>query len=107
MGSYKQPCIHCGTLTDRGAPLCAGCGSRSPFGYRCPSCLAAVERTQRLCASCGHSLRVICPHCGGETFADERCERCGASLMKRCPNRRCGEPQFFENDKCTACGKRI
>jgi hypothetical protein len=27
--------------------------------------------------------------------------------MFRCPNERCGVLQFFENEKCTACGKKI
>jgi hypothetical protein len=25
----------------------------------------------------------------------------------RCANSRCGEMQFFQNVKCTACGKKI
>jgi hypothetical protein len=28
-------------------------------------------------------------------------------LMMRCTNARCGEMQFFENEKCTVCGKNI
>jgi hypothetical protein len=27
--------------------------------------------------------------------------------MVRCDNKRCGEPQFFENSKCTVCGKAL
>jgi len=27
--------------------------------------------------------------------------------MIRCENKRCGELQFFENTKCTMCGKVI
>ena len=45
--------------------------------------------------------------CGQETFVQERCEQCGGGLMIRCENRRCGELQFFQNTKCTACGKKI
>jgi hypothetical protein len=41
------------------------------------------------------------------TFAGERCEACGGGLMIHCTNSRCGELQFFENIKCTACGKKI
>jgi hypothetical protein len=50
---------------------------------------------------------VICPTCGGRTFADERCELCNAGLMIHCSNSRCGELQFFENSRCTVCGKKI
>ncbi|MCL2803206.1 MAG: hypothetical protein FWD29_04555 [Micrococcales bacterium] len=39
--------------------------------------------------------------------AEAACQSCGATLMVTCPNRRCGQPQFFENTKCTACGKKI
>jgi hypothetical protein len=27
--------------------------------------------------------------------------------MVRCENVRCGQMQFFQNSKCTACGKKI
>jgi len=37
----------------------------------------------------------------------DKCEKCGANLMINCANSRCGESQFFENIKCTACGKKI
>jgi len=53
-------------------------------------------------------LAVACPACGQATFAaDDKCLRCAATLMITCPNRRCGQPQYFENTKCTACGKKI
>jgi hypothetical protein len=41
------------------------------------------------------------------TFAGERCELCGSGLMIRCTNARCGALQFFENVRCTVCGKKI
>ena len=107
MATYKQPCLHCGTFIERDSRLCPNCGSRSPFGYQCPSCLHAIEKEQRVCAGCGRSLRVLCPVCGQETFVDAHCELCGADLMIPCTNPRCGELQFFENTKCTACGKKI
>ena len=107
MATYKQPCLHCGEFIDRDARLCPMCGSRSPFGYRCPSCLRDIQKGQTVCSGCGRSLTVTCPACGQPTFADERCEKCGAGLLVICANRRCGEPQFFENTKCTACGKII
>jgi hypothetical protein len=37
----------------------------------------------------------------------DKCDACGAALMITCPNKLCHAPQFFENTKCTACGKKI
>jgi predicted amidophosphoribosyltransferase len=107
MAFYKQPCIHCGAYIDRDARFCSACGSHSPFGYLCPTCLRPVEKSQRLCAGCGRPLYVACPVCGGQTFVQEKCEQCGGSLMVKCQNSRCGAWQFFENTKCTACGAKI
>lgn len=107
MASYKQPCIQCGALTDRDAQFCPSCGSMNVFGYHCPTCSKRIEKGQRICIDCGRPLYVGCPHCGRPTFAGERCESCGQTLMIRCQNVRCGAPQFFENTKCTACGKKI
>jgi rRNA maturation endonuclease Nob1 len=107
MASYKQACIHCGTLVDRDARFCPQCGSISPFGYACPSCLRPVNKQQRVCAGCGRALYVTCPACAQPTFVQAQCERCGHTLMVKCQNRRCQTLQFFENTKCTACGKRL
>ena len=107
MASYKVPCVHCGLLAERDARFCPGCGSASPFSYLCPACLRVVKREERVCAGCGRQLSVTCPHCSQTTFAQERCERCGQSLTIPCPNPRCGVQQFFENTKCTACGKKL
>ena len=99
--------MHCGQFIERDSRLCPGCGSRSPFGYHCPACLRAIEKGQVVCSGCGRTLYVACPTCGNRTFTGERCESCGAGLMIKCQNARCGELQFFENTKCTACGKKI
>lgn len=107
MALYKQPCIHCGTYIDADSRLCAGCGRRNPFGYLCPTCLKPIQKGQVLCSDCGRPLYVNCPVCGGMTFVQESCEVCGKSLMIVCGNRRCGAMQFFENKKCTACGKKL
>ncbi len=107
MASYKQPCIHCGAFIETDARVCTGCGSRSPFGYLCPTCNRPVQKGQTLCAGCGRPLYVSCPTCGQQTFVQERCERCGAGLMVYCENKRCGALQFFQNEKCTVCGKKI
>jgi len=107
MASYKQPCAHCGTLVDRDVRFCPHCASASPFGYACPACLREVSKTQQVCAGCGRPLYISCPFCGEQTFVQEKCERCGESLVVQCMNKRCGVMQFFQNAKCTACGKKI
>lgn len=107
MAIYKQPCIHCGSLVERDARFCPKCGSRNPFGFQCPSCLRSIDKGSQVCANCGRPLYVTCPFCGERTFVLEICEHCGRTLMVPCQNRRCGEMQFFENEKCTVCGKKI
>ncbi|HHW99276.1 MAG TPA: hypothetical protein GX738_06570 [Firmicutes bacterium] len=107
MASYKQPCIHCGAFIDSDARFCPSCQSGSPFGYHCPTCLRPIIKGQTICSGCGRSLYVACPHCGKRTFVQDRCEQCGRTLMNTCENPRCGALQFFENTKCTACGKKI
>ncbi|MBQ2985099.1 MAG: zinc ribbon domain-containing protein [Clostridia bacterium] len=107
MALYKQPCIHCGTFIEEDARICLSCGSMSPFGYLCPDCNRPIQKGQAMCSGCGRPLYTYCPTCGGETFVQERCEVCGAGLMVYCSNRRCEALQFFENAKCTVCGKKI
>lgn len=107
MAFYKQPCIHCGAYIEGDARYCPSCRSMSPFGYLCPTCLRPVQKEQPICPGCGRALYIACPTCGKPTFTQERCEQCSASLMIICGNPRCGAPQFFENTKCTACGKKI
>ena len=107
MASYKQPCIHCNDFIDRDSRICPSCGSRSPFGYKCPECLKEVTKDQAICSGCGRSLGTLCPTCLQPSFAAERCDKCGSSLLIKCTNPRCEEMQFFENDNCTACGKKI
>jgi RNA polymerase subunit RPABC4/transcription elongation factor Spt4 len=100
--------MHCSTLVERDAHFCPQCGSRSPFGYQCPACLKPIERGNAVCASCGRQLTTLCPYCGGSTFVGaQNCDACGKTLLIRCESKRCGELQFFENPKCTVCGKRI
>lgn len=107
MAFYKKPCIHCGALIDRDDRFCPKCGSRNPFGYQCPSCMRPIYKENQVCEGCGRPLYIKCPHCGGRTFIQDTCESCGNSLMVQCSNPRCGEMQFFQNTKCTACGKKI
>ena len=107
MASYKQPCIHCGAYIERDSSLCTVCGSMQPFGYHCPACGRQIQKLQPVCGGCGRPLYVPCPTCGQRTFVQERCEHCAAGLMVYCRNPRCGALQFFENRKCTACGKKM
>jgi predicted nucleic acid-binding Zn ribbon protein len=107
MASYKQPCIHCGAYIEPDARFCTSCRSQSPFGHLCPACLRPIEKEQPLCSGCGRVLYIPCPACGKQTFVQEKCEQCGAALMVLCQNPRCGARQFFQNTKCTACGKKI
>ncbi|MDR1954829.1 MAG: zinc ribbon domain-containing protein [Candidatus Methanoplasma sp.] len=108
MATYKQPCIHCGEMIERDSHYCSKCASSSPFGFQCPTCLKPIQRGDARCTGCGRSLTVACPACKAMTFVgSEKCDSCGGSLMKRCMDKRCGKPQFFENTKCTICGKKI
>lgn len=107
MATFKQECIHCNSLIERDSHFCPKCGSHSPFGYACPTCLRMVTRDDAVCAGCGRGLFIDCPHCGGYTFAGERCDSCKHDLTVVCQNPRCLAPQFFENQRCTACGKKI
>ena len=107
MSSYKQACMHCGNLIDRDSRFCPNCASMSPFVFLCPTCLRPIEKGQSICTGCGRPLYVACPACGQMTFVQERCEKCGAGLMVSCGNKRCGAVQFFQNAKCTACGKKL
>ena len=107
MGSYKQNCIQCGTLIDRDVRFCPTCGSFSPFNYHCPTCFREINKGQNACAGCGRPLYITCPICGNRTFVQEKCESCGAWLVIRCKAKNCGALQFFENEKCTSCGKKI
>ncbi len=107
MAFYKQPCIHCGVLVDRDARFCPKCGSDSPFGYHCPACLREISRDDAVCAGCGRQLTIPCPKCGEKTFVESKCDQCGADLTVLCPNKRCGQKQFFQNEKCTACGTKL
>jgi RNA polymerase subunit RPABC4/transcription elongation factor Spt4 len=107
MASYKQPCIECGAFIERNARFCPVCGSTSPFVLSCPTCLREVSRSDKICGGCGRPLTVTCPKCGAQTFVGGKCGSCGASLLIPCQNKRCGSLQFFENEKCTACGKKL
>lgn len=108
MATYKQPCINCGTMIDGDVHVCPACGNRSPFGYQCPTCLKPIKRGDMVCSGCGRPLVVACPTCHQPVFVgDSVCPTCRGSLLILCENKRCRQPQFFENTKCTACGKTI
>ncbi|MDR1776133.1 MAG: zinc ribbon domain-containing protein [Actinomycetes bacterium] len=108
MATYKQACIRCGAMLERSAHFCSTCGSNAPFGDACPGCHAPITREQQLCSGCGRQLYVACPHCKQRTYVGgATCDACGLSLMLYCGNKRCGHAQFFQNKKCTDCGKKI
>jgi len=107
MGTYKQPCVHCGNWLDTAEEMCPHCGSATPFGFTCPTCLHAINPSDALCPGCGRPLYVPCPYCGQPTFVQEVCQHCGGMLMVRCDNTRCNAVQFFQNTKCTACGAKL
>ncbi len=107
MAGYKQPCIYCHSFIPREANFCLHCGASFPFGSRCPGCLHAVDKKQSFCSGCGRPLYLPCPFCSQETFVGDRCEACGKSLLVPCHNPRCDGWLFFQNRKCTACGKRL
>lgn len=107
MAVYKQPCRQCGSLISQDSRFCPKCGSRAPFVDLCPTCLREIRREDMRCSGCGRPLHIACPRCGKQTFVGEKCDVCGGSLLKQCLNPRCGEMQFFENAKCTACGKKL
>jgi RNA polymerase subunit RPABC4/transcription elongation factor Spt4 len=94
-------------LVDFDAKNCPFCGRINPFNYSCPDCSSIVDKKYNICPGCGRSLRLMCPHCKAQTFAQDICEACGKSLMVICSNKRCGKPQFFQNTMCTVCGKKI
>jgi len=107
MAGYDKTCIGCGNLISYDSQFCPVCGRLSPFYDACPSCSAEIKRGWQRCPSCGRALTIACPFCGKPTFVGDKCDACGASLMITCPNKLCHAPQFFENTKCTACGKKI
>jgi len=107
MATYKQSCMHCGSLLERDSRFCPQCSSNSPFGHSCPSCIRSVKIEDRICPGCGRELHIQCPYCKESTFVADRCGSCGESLMVKCPNGKCEAMQFFENKKCTTCGKSM
>jgi predicted amidophosphoribosyltransferase len=108
MATYKKNCIHCNELIEGDSRVCSRCGSRSPFGYNCPTCLKPIQKGNEVCSACGRSLTTSCPYCNKEVFVGlETCDKCGKTLMIHCESNRCEALQFFENKKCTVCGKPI
>ena len=107
MALYKQYCIRCDALIAADSLVCPKCGSRSPFTDRCFTCLREIKREDMVCYGCGRSLHITCPNCNQTVFMQDRCEKCGADLMRICSNKRCGAFQFFDSVKCTACGKKL
>lgn len=107
MASYKQSCIFCGAFINSDSRYCSVCGSRNPFMILCPTCSKEVAKDDRVCSGCGRPLVIPCPKCGESTFVFDKCEKCGTSLTIPCSNKRCGEPVFFQNTHCRACGKKV
>lgn len=107
MAGYDKPCIGCGQFIGYDSKVCPICGRLSPFYDACPSCASEIKREWLRCPSCGRELSVACPSCGQQTFVADKCDACRQSLMIQCENKLCLAPQFFQNIKCTGCGKKI
>jgi predicted amidophosphoribosyltransferase len=108
MATYQKPCIQCGAFVQGGARYCQACGTSNPFTHNCPTCIKEISPEHMVCSGCGRPTKILCPVCKQQTFIGKsNCEVCGESLMQTCSNPRCGEKQFFENTKCTACGKKF
>ena len=107
MAGYDKPCIGCGELIGYDHRFCPICGRISPFYDACPSCAAEIKRQWKRCSSCGRELYIACPSCGQMTYVTDKCDSCHASLVVRCENKLCGAQQFFQNTKCTECGKKF
>lgn len=106
MMSYKQPCRYCDQLVPPDSNVCPFCGKVNPLGsLRCPKCRTPVRKSYTVCSSCGQSLRVICPHCGEETFFGDYCEHCDTRLLVKCP--KCEEEQPPLDETCIKCGEKL
>ncbi len=107
MAGYNKQCIGCGELIGYDNRFCPICGRVSPFYDACPSCMAQIKREWQRCPSCGRSLYIACPFCAQKTYVSDKCDNCHAPLTVQCENKLCRSQQFFENQKCTECGKKI
>lgn len=107
MAGYNKPCIGCGTFIAYDSKFCPTCGRNSPFYDACPSCMAEIKREWKRCPSCGRGLYIACPHCAQLTFVCDKCDSCHQPLTRPCENTLCGSQQFFQNVKCTDCGKKF
>jgi len=105
MADYKHPCIYCEKFIPADSRICPCCGSGDPFVRRCPKCRNPVEADYARCPGCGFILRVICPHCGQETFTANQCDHCKGRLTVICPNPKCGYEQYPASNKCVKCNK--
>lgn len=107
MALFKKPCKHCGELVESDALVCPNCTRHNPLVDRCFNCNREITRNNKVCSGCGRPVYLACPVCKATTFMQDRCDVCGANLMIKCTNKRCGVDQFFNTIKCNACGKKI
>lgn len=107
MPTYKKPCMYCAQFIPGESNVCPFCGMMDPFAMRCPKCRKEVETSYKVCPGCGFPLAIKCPKCGEMVFPRSTCEKCGASMTRVCPNKKCNETQIYINEKCWRCGKRM
>ncbi|MDW5563132.1 MAG: zinc ribbon domain-containing protein [Methanomassiliicoccus sp.] len=108
MPGYMKPCRYCGELVPPDSNSCPICGKWNPVDeIRCPKCRSPIKEGWKGCAHCGQSLTVSCPACGKDTFFGDHCQQCGARLMVKCQQRKCGFEQPPLGPICSKCGKPI
>jgi len=79
----------------------------TPLETACLHCGKPVNREESVCLCCGFPLYITCPSCGGHIFADRTCEKCGHPLTVSCTNKKCEAVQYYKNDVCNICRKKI
>lgn len=82
----RRYCMHCGSIMEPKAKICARCGKSPPAGKdtkECHSCGSVIPVVARFCSECGTAqtgVEIVCRNCGTVLPAGTRfCNNCGAS----------------------------